>query len=299
MLPRLRAAVALLSLSAASGAAGQQQQAPGYRCSVMQNAPGVFYTFTGWYAGPRLHPTGEEAWLLLTAAGRAGEQALSVKLHTVNGPTLRAWAGPFSGKAGAPVSALVQQGKKRTNLTGTLNADGKIDVQGKGSVDVTKPVTVVFSIDGRQVDRASFAGASYSLDDYLARNSAQFVGRDENRLPAGCTSPGGSMPCFLTTATVECIGLADDCWELRTLRRFRDRVLQESEEGRALIDDYYAVAPRIVAAVSARADARMIWLRTYWSGVLPSVVAARLGCRGVALKLYSRMVRSLEATALS
>src|SRR5690606_29479169 len=28
--------------------------------------------------------------------------------------------------------------------------------------------------------------------------------------------------CFLTTATCQVVGLADDCWELTTLRHFRD-----------------------------------------------------------------------------
>src|SRR6476646_10620356 len=38
-----------------------------------------------------------------------------------------------------------------------------------------------------------------------------------------CTPP--AKGCFLTTACCEVLGLSDDCFELRTLRRYRDRVL--------------------------------------------------------------------------
>ena len=38
-----------------------------------------------------------------------------------------------------------------------------------------------------------------------------------------CTPP--AQGCFLTTACCEVLGLSDDCFELRTLRRYRDRVL--------------------------------------------------------------------------
>ncbi len=103
--------------------------------------------------------------------------------------------------------------------------------------------------------------------------------------------------CFLTTASVGAVGLADDCWELRTLRGFRDGFLSSFEAGRALVEDYYVRAPRIVDRISARDDSRAIWLKTYFGGILPSAIAARLGWNGVALRLYRRMTERLEALA--
>lgn len=111
-----------------------------------------------------------------------------------------------------------------------------------------------------------------------------------------CTRVGDSN-CFLTTAAVHTIGLADDCWELQTLRAFRDGPLARTAEGAALSADYYLRAPRIVEAVSERSDAARVWLATYWTGVVPCAVAARLGLNRLALSMYRRMTLRLERLA--
>ena len=62
----------------------------------------------------------------------------------------------------------------------------------------------------------------------------------------GSDSSGG---CFLTTACCEYKGLPDDCYELETMRRFRDGWLAKQPYGETLIHDYYAEAPGIVAKI--------------------------------------------------
>lgn len=52
--------------------------------------------------------------------------------------------------------------------------------------------------------------------------------------------------CFLTTCCCEYKGLADDCDELETLRLFRDEVLMKNKTGRAIVNQYYLIAPSIV-----------------------------------------------------
>jgi hypothetical protein len=47
--------------------------------------------------------------------------------------------------------------------------------------------------------------------------------------------------CFLTTACVGFYGMPDDCYELTTLRKFRDQHLEKNE-----VAQYYAIAPTIV-----------------------------------------------------
>jgi hypothetical protein len=103
--------------------------------------------------------------------------------------------------------------------------------------------------------------------------------------------------CFLTTAAVNTVGLADDCWELATLRAFRDGPLQAMPGGAALSAGYYDRAPGIVRAISARPDAARLWLETYWTGVVPCAVAARLGLKRLALSMYRRMTLRLERLA--
>lgn len=103
--------------------------------------------------------------------------------------------------------------------------------------------------------------------------------------------------CFLTTAAVGAIALADDCWELRTLRNFRDGTLARKPGGRELIADYYNRAPKLVERINRRADAARIWLRTYWTGVLPCALAAAAGFDALALRWYMALTRRLERLA--
>lgn len=59
-----------------------------------------------------------------------------------------------------------------------------------------------------------------------------------------------SGDCFLTSACVQYAGKSDDCVELTTLRRFRDSYMRQTQIGRALIDEYYQVAPKIVQRIN-------------------------------------------------
>jgi hypothetical protein len=57
--------------------------------------------------------------------------------------------------------------------------------------------------------------------------------------------------CFLTSACVKYYGLKDDCYELRTLRKFRDKYLLKSTHGKRLVNQYYDIAPEIVKCLEA------------------------------------------------
>lgn len=144
-----------------------------------------------------------------------------------------------------------------------------------------------------------FAPSLVMADASIATNAALELkaSYDAGTCTIAVSDYGYAPSCFLTTASVGVVGLADDCWELRTLRGFRDGFLSRFESGRELVEDYYARAPRIVERISARADGRAIWLKTYFGGILPSAVAARLGLNGLALTLYRRMTERLETLA--
>jgi len=105
-----------------------------------------------------------------------------------------------------------------------------------------------------------------------------------------CTPPQQS--CFLTTACCGVLGLGDECFELRTLRRYRDDVLAKTPEGGAAIAAYYRIAPAIVARLEQR-DAVPQLLFVYARFVLPSAIAARLGLHRLAFRLYRRMMEDL------
>lgn len=89
------------------------------------------------------------------------------------------------------------------------------------------------------------------------------------------TRPGSkenaNSGCYLTTACVTARGLPDTCPELQTLRAFRDGVLAHMPGGQEEIEEYYEIAPDIVAAINQRKDATQIWNRVYDELVEPCV----------------------------
>ncbi len=68
---------------------------------------------------------------------------------------------------------------------------------------------------------------------------------------SGYTGSSGSSGCFLTSACVTYFGKPDDCYELETLRKFRDEEMKKMDGGEELVKEYYRVAPEIVKCIDA------------------------------------------------
>ncbi len=102
--------------------------------------------------------------------------------------------------------------------------------------------------------------------------------------------------CYLTSVCCGMVGLADDCLELRVLRRFRDGWLRQQPGGPAEIDEYRRIAPRIAAALWTAPDAAGQGRRIYLRFILPSVLLILCGQRRRAWMRYRQMVRDLERT---
>lgn len=69
----------------------------------------------------------------------------------------------------------------------------------------------------------------------------------------------GKKGCFLTTAACEHRGLPDDCFELSTMRGFRDRVLLKTTAGQTMVQHYYDTAPLLVPLMQDRPTADWVW----------------------------------------
>ncbi len=102
---------------------------------------------------------------------------------------------------------------------------------------------------------------------------------------------GGAGGCFLTTAVVELRGEADGGPTLTALRGFRDGYMTRTAERRALVDEYYAVAPMIVAAIPA---GHAEWERIA-AGVDAAVEAIAGGSDDMAFGIYVDLVSRLKA----
>ena len=105
-----------------------------------------------------------------------------------------------------------------------------------------------------------------------------------------CTPPEGG--CFITSACCEVLGLDEDCFELRALRRYRDTVLAKGPGGEAAIAVYYELAPLILRALPDAARAPRL-RSVYARFILPSALAARFGLNALAYRLYVRMLEEL------
>lgn len=120
-----------------------------------------------------------------------------------------------------------------------------------------------------------------------ARRDTLVERRDEN----ACLS---AEDCFITSACCEVVGLSDDCFELRTLRRYRDEVLANKPNGPAEIARYYALAPATLSRLRARPtnpEAKL--LSVYARFVLPAAIAAWFGLNALAHWFYVRMLTEL------
>ena len=104
--------------------------------------------------------------------------------------------------------------------------------------------------------------------------------------------------CFITTAVCEYLNKPDDCYELQTLRWFRDHILASQHEGRQDIQRYYDIAPGIVTAIEQQADRHVLYQGLLQQHILPAVSAieqqrydrAYLLYRAMTLGLYDRFV---------
>ncbi|HLR16461.1 MAG TPA: hypothetical protein VK099_01175 [Alcanivoracaceae bacterium] len=103
--------------------------------------------------------------------------------------------------------------------------------------------------------------------------------------------------CYLTTATVHCVGLTDNCWELEQLRRFRDRFKTRGEYEHYLVEQYYITAPHLVSKINSLNNAKSIWLNTWLLHIVPAALAAQLRLDNVVYALYQRMATRLARIA--
>ena len=99
--------------------------------------------------------------------------------------------------------------------------------------------------------------------------------------------------CYLTTACVHHAGLADDCKELTTMRKLRDGYLLSLPNGKAMRDEYYLLAPKIVKAIEC-SDTRNDTLTDILTRVRQCVQFADNGNNEAAFVVYTTMFNELK-----
>ena len=132
-----------------------------------------------------------------------------------------------------------------------------------------------------------------SIDSDIVRRYCWGYHYDECPQYKANQSSGG---CFLTSACVEAKGLPDDCYELTTLRKFRDEYLAKQDCGRCEIDHYYLVAPAIVRRIKSSANGKAVFERIYEELVMPCVRLIEEGALNSAHAKYRDYIIMLEKT---
>ncbi|MCR4808026.1 MAG: hypothetical protein K5857_10190 [Lachnospiraceae bacterium] len=100
--------------------------------------------------------------------------------------------------------------------------------------------------------------------------------------------------CYITTAVCRSLGKDDDCYELRTLRNYRDGYLLSSDEGREVVDTYYNIAPTIVNRINKGDSVSGTYLNIFKEYISPCISLIESGDYEECKKLYSDMVYSLR-----
>jgi len=100
--------------------------------------------------------------------------------------------------------------------------------------------------------------------------------------------------CFITTAVCETMDKADNCEELTAFRKFRDTHMQRTKERRALVEEYYQIAPVIVASIDMRPDCKKKYEYIWREYLQPCLEDIKENCLDQCEKHYISMVRDLK-----
>lgn len=100
--------------------------------------------------------------------------------------------------------------------------------------------------------------------------------------------------CYITTAVCESQKKPDDCYELNTLRGYRDSYLMKTQEGQKLVEEYYDVAPALVMCIDMQKNSRQIYDRIYEKYLVPCLECIEENKMEECQERYVSMVRELE-----
>lgn len=99
--------------------------------------------------------------------------------------------------------------------------------------------------------------------------------------------------CYITTAVCENFGKPDDCYELRTLRSYRDEYLACAPGGQDMIRKYYDVAPAIVKHINQQPQRNEIYESIWTEYLSPCIQMIEKNQLDECRVLYEDMVDTL------
>jgi tetratricopeptide (TPR) repeat protein len=103
-----------------------------------------------------------------------------------------------------------------------------------------------------------------------------------------------SSDCFITTAVCQSFSKPDDCYELTAFRNFRDNWLMYQNGGKQLVEEYYQIAPAIVAAINKNPQKYFLYFSIWQEHLLPCLQFIEEGKLDKCKEKYIAMVTSLK-----
>ena len=100
--------------------------------------------------------------------------------------------------------------------------------------------------------------------------------------------------CFITTATCLSLGKGDGCRELSAFRDLRDNYLAGRPGGRALIEEYYALAPGLIRNIERRPDRAVIYRQIWKNHLKPAYSCLLKDDPAQAVLIYTRLTGLLR-----
>lgn len=104
---------------------------------------------------------------------------------------------------------------------------------------------------------------------------------------------GSSGGCFLTTVCCNYKKLPDDCYELETMRQFRDEYMKKTDLGNKLVEFYYDRAPKIVRSIENSSDREKICEYIY-NEIHKCIELQKLGNNDQAMLSYGLMMYKVD-----
>lgn len=143
---------------------------------------------------------------------------------------------------------------------------------------------IMLNIDGNYIRTGASKDGTivYIIDGNYIRYGAY----NDRRIAYNMTESSLGSGCFITTACIESRGLPVDCYELETLRKFRDNWVSKHENGPAEIGIYYEIAPKIVEKLDCLPNSKEIYEKIYQEVVLKCVRFIEEGKEEDAYLLY-------------
>jgi len=108
------------------------------------------------------------------------------------------------------------------------------------------------------------------------------------------TDSSSNDGCFITTSCIDYYGLNDNCYQLETLREFRDQFLLSSDSGKQMVSEYYSIAPHLVAQLENDINKDSHY-KEIFDAITIACMAIEKKDYNMAISVYKNIVQKLKS----